>query len=125
MTHANNQHRESLKDASYRYEVASLASKAERQLALRDPKAWGEQALVIVVAGLKCLSLTYGLDIVLRQSVQGFESLPPGVLAPILATLVLLLAGFNPWKTFWHSVFSKRASAAYWKALADLDGYSI
>jgi hypothetical protein len=111
-------------DTNYRYQVASRASKAERQRALRDPTAWGEQALVTVVAVLKWLSLTCCLDTVLRQSVDGLEALPPGLLVPILAMLVSLLIAVNPWETFWHSVFSKRASAAYRKALNDLDGYS-
>lgn len=110
------------KDVNYRYQAASQASNAERQRALRDPKAWAEQVLVIIVAGLKWLSLTFGLDTIIRQSVHGFESFPPGVLVPILAMLVLLLVAINPWQMFWHSVFTKLASAAYRKAIDDLDG---
>ena len=97
-----------------RWDLASVAKKAELRRSLRDPKVWLEQAMSLMGASIKTFCLVLVVNSVFWDQ---------GVTAPMGISFFLSLpvVALNPWQMFWRYVPLDRASAAFQEVIDELN----
>lgn len=95
-----------------RFEIVFVAAEAARTMelrrALRDPRCWTEQLVLVLVMAMKCGTLA-----VLAASAGRLTGVNEQLALTLGCVLVLSVLPFNPRRFFWRVPFAERADRAF------------